>query len=89
MNGPEIGLIILIAGLKKLKIKFNFKKQMMEYFGCVLKTFTNILNILVCVKYMKITNFHPLNLREIMDFSSLVLGLEGFMHLEFHKFVNV
>ena len=32
-NGKEIGLMILIVGLRKLKIKFNLKKEMMEYSG--------------------------------------------------------
>lgn len=41
--GMEIGLMILNAGPKQQNNKFNFKKMMMEYFGCVLKIFTNIL----------------------------------------------
>ena len=81
--------MILNAGLKQLNNKFNFKKMMMEYFGCVLKTFKNILLIFVFVKFKKITNFHQLNFKEIMDFSKLILRGEAFILLEFRNFVNV
>ena len=65
------------------------KKMMMDYFGCVLKIFTNTLKMSVFVKFKKIINYHQLNYKEILDFFRLILRCEGFIRLEFHNYVNV